>query len=114
MWITLVRPELDEQQVTLQARFAAVAGWVGYVGVLAAAVRGTAAWRRNRAMTLLSLAVLAFLTAEVFYGNALVEGTWAAGGPVDLGYFTFTALCGAAALTSSMRDVASPASARHA
>ena len=112
VWITVVQPAV-EGEATLSARIASVAGWVGYVAVLAASVRVVLAWRRNTSVTLLGLGVLGFLIAEIFYGNALVAGSWVVGGPVDVGYFAFTVLCGAAALEPSMRDVASPPNVRH-
>ena len=112
VWITVVRPAIvgrGHGQVP-----ASPASPVGRLRpVLAASVRVVLAWRRNSSVTVLGMAVLGFLIAEIFYGNALVAGRWVVGGPVDVGYFAFTFLCGAAALEPSMRDVASPPDVRH-
>jgi diguanylate cyclase (GGDEF)-like protein len=114
IWILLVRPELEAQGLGVAARIAAVAAWVGYIAVFAASVRVLLYWRRNVAVLLLGIAIFSFLVSEIFYGRELVRGTWTAGSLVDFGYFVFTALCGAAALEPSMRDIASRAHARHA
>jgi diguanylate cyclase (GGDEF)-like protein len=116
VWVVLVRGAIESHHLGESGRITAVAGWVGYIAVLAVSVRVVLAWRRNTAMTLLGLAVLAFLVADFLYGHALVRGEAAAvaGGPVDLGYLLFSGLCGTAALTPSMRDVATPVDVRHA
>jgi len=114
VWILVVRPAIENQHLAMAGRITAVASWVGYVAVLAASARVLLSWRRNTAVTLLGVAAVAFLLADFLYGHAVVRGTWETGGPVDLGFLCFTALVGAAALTPSMRDVASPEHARHA
>jgi diguanylate cyclase (GGDEF)-like protein/PAS domain S-box-containing protein len=113
VWILFVRPELQELGLSTVARVAAVGTWVGYIAVFTASVRVILCWRGNISVGLLGGAVLAFLVSEVFYGQAILQGTWTTGGPIDLGYLAFIALCGAAALHPSMRDLASPAHARH-
>ncbi len=111
-WILVVRPELQEQGLGGAALVAAVGAWVGYIAVLSASMRLVLSWRRNVSVAILSVAVSAFLISEIFYAVALVGGTWTVGGPVDLGYIAFAALCGASALHPSMRDLAVPAHAR--
>lgn len=113
VWIVVVRPAVEAQALSTMARIAAVGAWVGYIAVFSASVRVILSWRRNMSVARLGLAVLAFLVAEMFYGRQVVHGTWTAGTVVDLGYFAFTGLCGAAALHPSMRDVSSPAHTRH-
>lgn len=113
VWIVFVRPELQELGLGFAGRATAVSAWVGYIAVFAASARVVLCWRRTPAAVLLGIALFAFLVAEIFYGKKLVQGTWTTGGPVDLGYVAFTALCGAAALHPSMRDLATPAFSRH-
>jgi diguanylate cyclase (GGDEF)-like protein len=113
VWIALVRPGIDAQHLQFQARLVAVASWVGYIAVFSASVRVMLAWRRNMAVMLLGIAVVAFLVADIFYGRALIHGNVGINGPVDLGYFFFTTFAGAAALTPSMRHLATSAHARH-
>ncbi len=110
IWLALVRPAIEDQPLAVAGRATAIAAWVGYVAVLAASVRVVLCWRRNTAVGLLGVAMLAFLISEI---NQVLQGTWIAGTAVDLGYFAFSTLCGLAALTPSMRDVASPAHTRH-
>ncbi|MBX6748991.1 MAG: diguanylate cyclase [Micromonosporaceae bacterium] len=107
-WILVVRPELDALGLAPAGRIVAVASWVGYIAVFAASARVLLCWRRNRSVVLLSVGTFAFLVSEVFYGQALLHGTYTTGGPVDFGYFIFTAMCGAAALHPSMRRLVSP------
>ncbi len=113
LWILVVRPAVEAQVLGVVGRIAAVGAWVGYIAVFSASLRVILSWRRNMSVARLGLAVLAFLVAEVFYGRQVVHGTWSSGTLVDLGYFAFTGLCGAAALHPSMRDVSSPAHTRH-
>jgi diguanylate cyclase (GGDEF)-like protein/PAS domain S-box-containing protein len=113
VWIVLVQPLLATADLTMAGRFVAVAGWVGYVALVAAAVRIQRFWWRNVAAALLSAAVFAFLVVEVFHGVELARGTFVADGAIDLGYLVFAALCGAAALHPSMLDVSAPAHAEY-
>jgi diguanylate cyclase (GGDEF)-like protein/PAS domain S-box-containing protein len=110
VWIILVRPYLLTADLSAADRLVTIAAWLGYVTVLAASVRVLRSRRRNRAAALLAIAVFAFLVAEVVYGYELVQGSPVGRRPLDLAYIAFTALCGAAALQPSMRDI--PASGR--
>ena len=81
--------------------------------MLATAARVLIAWRTNLSLALLAVAVGSFLAADFFYGKQLVNGTWSTGSVVDLGFLAFSVLCGTAALTRSMGQVASLGLARH-
>ena len=113
VWIVLVQPLLAAAALSTAALFVAVAGWVGYVALVAASVRVLRFWWRNTSMALLAVAVFALLVTEVFHGFELTQGTFAGGGAIDLGYFAFTTLCGQAALHPSMQNVADPAHAQY-
>jgi diguanylate cyclase (GGDEF)-like protein len=114
VWIVLVRPYLLAADLSTAGRFASIAAWLGYVTVLAASLQVLRFRRRNTAAALLTIAVFAYLAAEIFYGYELVEGVSGGRSLVDLGYVAFTALCGAAALQPSMRDVPGSGRARQA
>jgi diguanylate cyclase (GGDEF)-like protein/PAS domain S-box-containing protein len=113
VWITLAHPLVVSGQLTGVGRVSAIASWVGYVAVLAASARVVLAWRTNSALALLGAGVVAYLVSDYFYARQLVNQSWRLGTLVDLGYFGFSALCGAAALTPSMTRVASAGYARH-
>ena len=113
VWIVLVRPYLLSTDLSTAGRLAAITAWVGYITVLAASLRVLRYRWRNPAAALLAVAVFSFLVAEVFYGYELVQGIFLGRGPIDLGYFTFSALCGAAALHPSMRDIPAPPQTRY-
>jgi diguanylate cyclase (GGDEF)-like protein/PAS domain S-box-containing protein len=114
VWIILVRPYLLAEDLSTARRAASIVAWLGYVTVLAASLQVLRSRRRNTAATLLAIAVFAYLVAEIFYGYELLEGVSGGRTLVDLGYVAFTALCGAAALQSSMRDVPASGPARQA
>jgi diguanylate cyclase (GGDEF)-like protein len=113
LWVTLVRPAVVSHHLSGSGITVAVLSWVGYVAVLATSARVLVAWRTNSAVALLSAGVAAYLVADFFYGRELVAGRWNTGSLIDLGYLGFSVLCGAAALTTSMNNVASASYARH-
>src|SRR5262249_32477562 len=47
VWIVLIRPAVTAMHLTGAARLVAIASWVGYIAVLAAAARVLIAWRTN-------------------------------------------------------------------
>jgi len=113
VWIGVVRPMVTSLHLTGAGKVIAIASWVAYVAVLAASARVVLAWRTNPALALLGAGVVAFLAADYFYEQALVDGTWSTGGLADLGFLAFSVLCGAAALSPSMARVASAPYAHH-
>ena len=113
VWLTVVRPIVEDQALATPGRVTAILGMLGYIAVLAASVRLVLGWRRNAAVILLTLGLLAFLVSEAFYGYQLVGSNYAFGRRADIGFPVLTAGCGLAALTPSMRDMASPEVRRH-
>jgi diguanylate cyclase (GGDEF)-like protein len=107
VWITLAHPLVMSGQLTGVGKASAIASWMGYVAVLAASARLFMAWRMNSALAFLGAGVVAYLLSDYFYAGQLVNQSWHVGTLVDLGYFAFSALCGAAALTPSMTRIAS-------
>jgi diguanylate cyclase (GGDEF)-like protein len=113
VWITLVRPVVESQALNVAGRVTALLALLGYLSVLAASVRLALGWRRNAAVVTMVLALILFLLSELFHGHQFVQGTLPLDGRIDLGYIALAAGSGAAALTRSMRDIASPESGRH-
>jgi diguanylate cyclase (GGDEF)-like protein/PAS domain S-box-containing protein len=113
IWIVVVRPAVTSLHLTGMSKATAIASWVGFVAVLAASARVVLAWRANPALALLGAGVVAFLAANFFSEQALVDGTWSTGSPANLGFFAFSIACGTAALTSSMAQVTSAPYAHH-
>jgi diguanylate cyclase (GGDEF)-like protein/PAS domain S-box-containing protein len=112
-WIGLIRPAIEELDLSGMAEFTAVASGVGFVAVLAAGARVMFAWRVNVALTLLGIGVAAFLVSDFEYAVELVHRKVTEHSPVGLGFVAFIGLTGAAALTPSMTQVDSPMRARH-
>jgi diguanylate cyclase (GGDEF)-like protein/PAS domain S-box-containing protein len=112
-WIALIRPALVDLELSGLETFTAIANWIGYIAVLASAIRILLVWRGNRGLGLVGAGVVAFLIADFLYGSELLRGTEANQGPEDLGYMAFCALCGAGALTPSIARLSSAQYARH-
>jgi diguanylate cyclase (GGDEF)-like protein/PAS domain S-box-containing protein len=112
VWIVVASPALSLNP-TGGAKIIGVLSWCGYVAVLAASVRVMIAWRTSPASGLLACGVLAYLIADFLYARLLINGSWYTGSLIDLGYFAFSLLSGAAALATSMGEVAPPGYARH-
>jgi diguanylate cyclase (GGDEF)-like protein/PAS domain S-box-containing protein len=112
VWIVLASPGLS-QNPTGAAKIIAVLSWCGYVAVLAASARVMVAWRTSPALALLACGALAYLIADFFYARLMVSGAWSTGSLIDLGYFAFSLLAGAAGLAASVGKVDQPRYARH-
>ncbi len=113
LWVTVVRPVVETQELAVPGRVTAVIALLGYVAVLAASFRLMLCWRRNVAVILLCVALAWFLISELLHGYQIVRSPRPQGGWTDVGFVALAGLCGVAALTRSMRDVAAPGSARH-
>jgi diguanylate cyclase (GGDEF)-like protein len=107
LWLLLIEPAMDSTNLSGAGAIIAVAGGFGYVAVLAAAVRVFIASRANLSLALLTAAVITFLANHVRYGAALLAANLTTGG-VKPGFLAFDLLCGAAALTRSMAQTATP------
>jgi diguanylate cyclase (GGDEF)-like protein/PAS domain S-box-containing protein len=116
LWMVVVRPALLASNLSAAGRTAALAGWVGFVAVVAATLRVLMDWYQNPALRIVTVGVIAFLVADLLYLIAALSdarGTGGTGGTVDLGFHLFNLLCGAAALIPSMALVASDQNAQH-
>jgi diguanylate cyclase (GGDEF)-like protein len=113
VWLAVVRPMVEDQALGEPGRLTALGALMGYIAVLAASVRLVLGWRRNAGVIILTLALLAFLISEAFYGYQFVGTDYALGWRADIGYVVLAGGCGLASLNPSMRDMASPAIRRH-
>jgi len=113
VWLAAVRPIVEDQALGEPGRLTALAAMTGYIAVLAASVRLVLGWRRNAGVIILTLALLAFLISEAFYGYQFVGTNYALGWRGDVGYVVLAGGCGLASLSPSMRDMASPEVRRH-
>jgi diguanylate cyclase (GGDEF)-like protein len=112
-WELVVRPQIEDLDLSVAGQTTAVATWTGYLLVLSGAVRLVVSWRPSLAQVVLVLATLAFLTASFRYGVSRVNGTPPDVEFVAAGLFAFFALMGAAALVPSMTSVASARFGQH-
>jgi diguanylate cyclase (GGDEF)-like protein/PAS domain S-box-containing protein len=102
-WVYLIAPYTRATDLTLLEKAVSVAYPLGDVLALAMLLRLlTAAGRKPRAVSLLSLAIVGVLVSDVVYGLARLDSDWAVGGPIDLGWIVFYAAAGFAALHPSM------------
>jgi diguanylate cyclase (GGDEF)-like protein len=107
-WIEVLQPAFAVTPVSGVGRVTMIASWVGYVTLLAIAVRVFLVWRTNVSLALLATAVGSLLAAEFFSAKLLVRDSSSTGTAVHLGFIGLSLVCGAAALTASMSRVASP------
>jgi diguanylate cyclase (GGDEF)-like protein/PAS domain S-box-containing protein len=103
-WILVIHPLLQDGELTTLQRLVTVAYPLGDVLVMAMLARLTAGGG-PRSSQLLMVGTLGLLAADVGYTWRQLQGTWAVGGAVDLGWVVFYVAWGAAALHPSMRAV---------
>ena len=101
VWVTLIRPAVASQQLSGTAKLVLVASWVGYIAVLASAVRVAVRWQPNPALTQLVAGAIAFLVADLAYSQNLIEGEWKHIPVVYFGYGALMVLAGSASLTAA-------------
>ncbi len=102
-WVYLIAPNFQADGLDALQRVTSVAYPLGDVLVVAMLARLIAGGGlRIRSMQLLVTGALGIMVADVLYGLIQLNGTWAVGGPVDLGWALFYAAWGAAALHPSM------------
>ena len=106
-WTALLRPAVMNMNLSGLEKAVAVASWVGFVAVFAAALRVVLVWRNNLALNMVVLGTAAFLVADFLYGHSMVAGEWRNIALVDIGYGLFILLSGAAALISWMHPLSS-------
>ena len=107
MWITLITPAVTNPHLSGFGKTVMIAGWVGDVAVLAAAIRVLTVWPRYLAAALLAAAIGALLIGDVLHGRELIAGQLHSGGLADLGFLAFFAFLGAAAASRSMAGIGS-------
>ncbi len=107
MWTTLITPAVTNPHLSGFGKSVMVAGWVGDVAVLAAAVRVLIVWLRCLAAALLASAIGSLLIGDVLHGRELIAGQLRSGSLADLGFLVFFALAGAAAMSRSMAGIGS-------
>jgi diguanylate cyclase (GGDEF)-like protein/PAS domain S-box-containing protein len=107
-WIFLISPYLESPDLSSFEKTVSVAYPLFDVLVLATVVRLLVDVRRTVAVALLTLGCAGLLVADVIYGLKQLDGSWAVGGPVDLGWIVFYAGWGAAALHPSMVSLTEP------
>ena len=105
-WIFLVQPYVHAANMTLFPKLTSIAYPLGDILLLCVLVRlvfggGT----HNESLRLLGTGALGLLGADCAYGWIQLHGSWAVGGPTDLGWVLFYVCWGAAALHPAMREL---------
>ncbi|GIE99430.1 putative bifunctional diguanylate cyclase/phosphodiesterase [Paractinoplanes rishiriensis] len=108
LWVALVSPNVRNPDLTDVDKISVVCFALGDVVLLALSTRLLLEVRRGWAVVLVILGAAGLFTADILYGLLRLAGTWASGGPVDLGWFAFYLLWGAAALHPSMTGLTEP------
>jgi diguanylate cyclase (GGDEF)-like protein/PAS domain S-box-containing protein len=105
-WIYLIQPYVHAHDMTFVVKAVSVAYPLGDILILCMIARLLAGGaRRNVSLVFLSVGAVGVLAADCAYGWIQLNGTWAVGGPTDLGWVAFYLLWGAAALHPSMREL---------
>jgi len=114
-WVFLVGPLAQAPDLTLAERLVSMAYPIVDVLVLATAVRLVVdGGPRPPAFWILCSGVGALLVTDTLYSIIQLSGGYHTGSPIDLGWMTWYACWGAAALHPTMRDLAEPAPPREA
>ncbi|MDQ1537433.1 MAG: hypothetical protein QOE58_1826, partial [Actinomycetota bacterium] len=102
-WVYLIVPNFTADGLTTLQRIVSVGYPVGDVMILAMLARLIAGGSlRFRSMRFLVTGVMGIMAADVAYGLIQLNGEWAIGTPVDMGWAVFYLAWGAAALHPSM------------
>ena len=104
-WIFLMVPYLRDPSMSVSAKAVSLAYPLGDIVLIATLARLLAGQVRTRAVNLLTIGTVGTLVADVVYGLIQLHGSWASGGPTDLGWAVAYASWGAAALHPSMRKL---------
>jgi signal transduction histidine kinase len=114
-WVFLVVPYARAPELTLLERVVSMAYPISDVLLLATAVRLVVdGGRRPPAFWVLASGVAALLVTDTLYSIIQLAGGYHTGSPIDVGWMTWYACWGAAALHPTMRDLAEPAPPREA
>jgi diguanylate cyclase (GGDEF)-like protein/PAS domain S-box-containing protein len=107
-YIFLIRPYMDDQNLSVLDRSISIAYPLADIVVLLVGARLIASVRFDPAVALLAAGGIGLLSSDVGYGLRQLAGDWATGGPVDIGWAAFYVLWGVAALHPSMRQLTEP------
>jgi len=109
VWVYLVKPYTQDATLTWLQKMVSIGYPLGDVLILAVLVRLLiSSGRRTRSLWLLSVGTLGLLASDVAYGLIQLNGSWATGGLVDMGWMLFYGAWGAAALSPDMRQLTEP------
>lgn len=108
-WVYLIEPFVHSAQLTWPQKLVSAAYPLGDVLLLALLARLLSAGGFHvLSLRLLTFATSGLLAADVIHSLTRLNGTWALGGPVDVGWLLFYVLLGAAALHPSMVQMTAP------
>jgi diguanylate cyclase (GGDEF)-like protein/PAS domain S-box-containing protein len=107
-WTFLINPYLQNPELNTLQKAVSIAYPMADVLVLAILARLGLTATRSWSVTLLIVSGAALLTADVLYGLSRLNGDWALGGPIDLGWLLFYIAGGAAVLHPSMTWLTEP------
>jgi diguanylate cyclase (GGDEF)-like protein/PAS domain S-box-containing protein len=107
-YIFLIRPYVDNPDLTVLDRAISIAYPLADIIVLLVGARLIASVRFNTSVALLAIGGAGLLSSDVGYGLRQLSGDWATGGPVDIGWAAFYVMWGAAALHPSMHQLTEP------
>ncbi|WP_433043896.1 EAL domain-containing protein [Dactylosporangium sp. CS-033363] len=108
-YIFLIRPYVDNPDLSMLDRAISIAYPLADIVVLLVGARLIASVRFDAAVALLALGGAGLLSSDVGYGLHQLSGEgWATGGPTDIGWAAFYVLWGVAALHPSMRQLTEP------
>jgi diguanylate cyclase (GGDEF)-like protein/PAS domain S-box-containing protein len=107
-WTFLINPNLQDPTLTVLQKAVSIGYPMTDVLILAILARLVLTAARSWSVTLLLASGASLLTADVLYGLSRLSGDWALGGPLDVGWLTFTLFGGAAVLHPSMTQLTEP------
>jgi diguanylate cyclase (GGDEF)-like protein/PAS domain S-box-containing protein len=109
VWVYLAAPYAQDPTLTWPQKLVSIGYPLGDVLILAVLVRLLiGVGRHRRALWLLSIGTLGLFGSDVLYGLIQLNGAWATGGFVDIGWMLFYAAWGAAALSPDMKSLTEP------
>lgn len=108
-WMLLIAPYLNDPTLGLLPKLLSVAYPLGDIVLLAAAIRlALDGGRRRPSFYLLSASLVSILVTDFAYGVMTLDGTFHHQLVLDLGWFSFQLLWGAAALHPSTAELDQP------
>ncbi len=114
-WILQIAPYIHESSMGLLPKLVSVAYPMGDIILLAAAIRLVLdGGRRQRSFYLMSASIVSLLATDFIYGVMTLNGTFHHQLLLDLGWFSYQLLWGAAALHPSMAAMGDPVTDREA